>query len=119
MNRKSHKLPRLKLVAIAEDEATGEFIAVIDFRDINDRIRRLEQPRSNLRKIEHLREQLDNAGASLPLNDQKARAAIKSLSQSADYADRWKYAPAGGWYDGHRAFVLPDRVIDKARGHER
>ena len=117
MNRTSRKLPRLKLVAIAEDEATREFIAVINFRDINGEIRRLEQPRSTLRKIDHLREALGNAGASLPMNDQKARAAIKALSKSASHAERWKYAPAVGWYDEHRVFVLPDRVIGKPRGN--
>ena len=88
MNRTNRKSTRLKLVAIAEDEANSEFIAVIDFRDINGHIRRLEQPRSTLRKIDHLREALENAGASLPMNDQKARALIKTLSNSASDADR-------------------------------
>jgi hypothetical protein len=56
MNRTNRKSTRLKLVAVAEDEANSEFIALIDFRDINGHIRRLEQPRSTLRKIDHLRE---------------------------------------------------------------
>jgi putative DNA primase/helicase len=108
--------PQLKLVAIAEDEATREFIAIIDFRDINGQIRRLEQPKSSLRKIGHLKDALDNAGAYLPTNDNACRDAIRALAKSADKAERWKYAPAVGWYDGHRVFVLPDRVIGKRRG---
>jgi uncharacterized protein (DUF927 family) len=113
------KLPQLKLVAIAEDEATHEFTAVIEFRDIDGQIRRIEQPKSNLRKIDHLKEALDNAGADLSTNDQNNRDAIRALSSSAAKAKRWKYAPAVGWYDGHRVFVLPGRIIGKPRGNAR
>jgi hypothetical protein len=112
-------MPELKLVAIAEDEATHEFTAVIEFRDIDGQIRRIEQPKSSLRKINHLKEVLDNAGAYLSTNDQKNRDAIRALSISAAKAKRWKYAPSVGWYDGHRVFVLPDRVIDQPRGDAR
>jgi Domain of unknown function (DUF927) len=115
MKSKRRKSPYLKLVAIAEDEATREFVAVIDFRDINGQIRRLEQPKSSLRKIDYLKEALDNAGAQLPTNNRDARNAIKALAISANNAERWKYAAAVGWYDGHRAFVLPDRINGKAR----
>ena len=117
MKRTGRKSPYVKLVAIAEDEATGEFIAVIEFRDIDGQIRRIEQPKSNLRKIEQLREALDNAGAYLSTNETENRKAIQALSRSADNADRWRYAPCVGWYDGHRAFVLSDRVIGRARGN--
>ena len=117
MNRTGRKSPHVKLVAIAEDEATGEFIAVIDFRDVDGQIRRIEQPKSNLRKIEQLKEALDDGGACLFANDRENRNAIRDLSRSADRAERWKYAPFVGWYDGHRAFVLPDRVVGRARGN--
>ena len=116
MNRKGRKLPHVKLVAVAEDEATGEFTAIIEFRDIDGRIRRIEQPKSNLRKTELIREALDNAGAHLTSNNTESRNAISALSKSADIAERWKYASSVGWYDGHRAFVLSDRVIGRARG---
>lgn len=109
----------LKLVAIAEDEATREFIAVIEFCDIDGQIRRLEQPKSSLRKIELLKEALDNAGAYLSTNDQECRDAIRALSNSADTAARWKFAASVGWYDRHRAFVLPDHVIGRPRGNAR
>ncbi|MGB8630565.1 MAG: hypothetical protein WCD69_14420 [Xanthobacteraceae bacterium] len=42
MTKTGSKLPQLKLVAIAEDEATNEFTAVIEFRDIDGHIRRIE-----------------------------------------------------------------------------
>ena len=41
MNKTPRKSPYIKLVAIAEDEATREFIAVIKFRDIDGQIRRI------------------------------------------------------------------------------
>ena len=116
MHKTDRKSLQLKLVAIAEDEATREFIAIIKFRDINGQIRRLEQPKSSLRKMDQLREALDNAGAYLSTNDKENTDAIRALSLSAHNAERWKYAPAVGWYDGHRAFVLPDRVIGRPRG---
>lgn len=106
----------LKLVAIAEDEATREFIAVIEFRDIDGRIRRLQQPKSSLRKIDQLKEALDNAGAYLSTNDRECRDAIRALSNSADTAARWKFAASVGWYDRHRAFVLHDHVVGTPRG---
>jgi hypothetical protein len=71
VHKTDHKSLQLKLVAIAEDEATREFIAIIEFRDINGQIRRLEQPKSSLRKIDQLKEVLDNAGAYLSTNDKK------------------------------------------------
>jgi hypothetical protein len=110
---------QLKLVAIAEDEATREFIAIIEFRDINGQIRRLEQPKSSLRKIDQLNEALDNAGAYLSTNDKENHDAIRALHLSGYNAKRWKYAPAVGWYDRHRAFVLPDRIIGRPRGDAR
>jgi putative DNA primase/helicase len=117
--KKGSKFTRLKVVAVAEDEATREFIVVIDFRDINGQTRRLELPKSSLRKIDCLKEALDNAGAQLPTEDRDAHDAIKELSLSANNADRWKYAPTVGWYDGHRAFVLPDRIVGRPRGNAR
>jgi putative DNA primase/helicase len=119
VTKTGYQLPQLKLVAIAEDEATHEFTAVIDFRDIDGQIRRIEQPKSSLRKIDHLKDALDNAGAYLSTNDKNNRDAIQALSISAAKAKRWKYAPSVGWYDGHRVFVLPDRVIGKPRGYDR
>jgi hypothetical protein len=60
VHKTDRKSLQLKLVAIAEDEATREFVAIIKFRDINGQIRRLEQPKSSLRKIDQIREALDS-----------------------------------------------------------
>jgi Domain of unknown function (DUF927) len=119
VHKTDRKSLQLKVVAIAEDEATREFIAIIEFRDINGQIRRIQQPKSILRKIGQLKEALDNAGASLPANDQKCCRKIRALSESVENAERWKYAPHVGWYDGHRAFVLPNKIIGQPRGYAR
>ena len=116
MSKTDRKSLHLKLVAIAEDEATNEFIAVIEFRDIDGQIRRFEQPKSILRKIDQLKEALDNAGAYLSTNDRECRDAIRALSMSAGTAERRKFSASVGWYDGHRAFILHDRVIGRPRG---
>ena len=76
-----------------------------------------EQPRSTLRKIEKLKEALDDAGACLSTNDRKNCDAIRALSSSVDHAERWTYTPHVGWYDDRRAFVLPGRVIGRPRGN--
>ena len=117
VNKVDRVSSQLKLVAIAEDEATGEFIAVIEFRDIDGKIRQIEQPKSNLRKIRVLKEALENAGAYLSPNNGVNNKALRVLSISANDAKRWKYAPAVGWYDGHRAFVHPNGTIGKPRGN--
>ena len=107
MNKVDRVSSQLKLVAIAEDEATGEFIAVIEFRDIDGKIRRIEQPKSNLRKIERHSKRRWRMPAHIYLRiTEMINKALRALSISANDARRWKYAPAVGWYDGHRAFVL-------------
>jgi hypothetical protein len=78
VHKTDRKSLQLRLVAIAEDEATREFIAIIKFRDINGQIRRLEQPKSSLRKIDQLKEALDNAGAYLSTNDKENTDAIRA-----------------------------------------
>ena len=89
MNKTPRKSPYIKLVAIAEDEATREFIAVIKFRDIDGQIRRIEQPRSTLRKIEKLKEALDDAGACL------STMIEKTAPRSGHYRRR-STMPSGG-----------------------
>ena len=116
MSNKYRKSPHLKLIAIAEDEATREFTAVIEFRDIDGQIRRIEQPKSSLRKINELREALEDAGADISSNGRGNDAEIQALFIAAGTAHRWKYAASVGWYDGHRAFVLHDHIVGTPRG---
>jgi putative DNA primase/helicase len=116
VSNKYRNSPHLKLIAIAEDEATGEFTAVIEFRDIDGHIRRIGQPKSSLRKINELREALEDAGADISTNEKKNIAAIGALSIASNAAKRWKYAASLGWYDGHRAFVMHDHIVGTPRG---
>ena len=47
------KRTKVKLVAVAEDEAKGEFLAIIEFRDIDGKYRQLMLPRSDLDDIKN------------------------------------------------------------------
>jgi hypothetical protein len=117
MKNISDKTPFFELRAIAEDEATGEFTAVVRFRDVTGRLRQIEQPRANLSKPALLREALENAGAALFHTDKENNKAIQAMSASD--AKLWKFAASVGWYDGHRAFVHPFGVQGKPRGDGR
>jgi hypothetical protein len=72
MSKKVKTTPRLKIVAIAEDESVGEFLAVIKFRKIDGTTGTIIQPRSSLREAHRVLAVLDDAGAVLPINQSKA-----------------------------------------------
>jgi putative DNA primase/helicase len=111
------RLMRIRLEAIAEDEASSEFWAVIKFRDIDGRSRQLMLPRSDLDDMKVLRKTLTNAGCYFSKKQVRSKAALANLTKSAGAGDRWKLAARTGWYEGHRQFVHPDDVIGKLRGH--
>jgi putative DNA primase/helicase len=106
--------PRFTLVAIAEDEATGEFFAVIKYRDLDGRVRRVILPRADVDDRKGLTKTLKNLGAYFSKVEEENQRALELMA--ADDAQRWKFAAKLGWYDGHRAFVLPKRVLGIPRG---
>jgi Domain of unknown function (DUF927) len=111
MSKNVKSTSRLKIVAIAEDEAVGEFLALIKFHKIDGTTGTIIQPRSCLRDAQKLLTVLDDAGAALPVNQKKAIKLIQSLNLAAQKASRWKYAGKTGWHkDKHGAFVHPVRV---------
>ena len=120
MSKKVKTTPRLKIVAIAEDEAVGEFRAVIKFHKIDGTTGTIIQPRSSLREPHKLLTVLDDVGAALPINQSKAIKLVQSLKSAAQNARRWRYAPKTGWHkDKHRAFVHPVRVYGNPRSASR
>jgi uncharacterized protein (DUF927 family) len=108
--------PRFKLVAVAEDEATGEFFSVIKYRDLDGRVRRVILPRADLDDRKSLTKRLKNLGAHFSELAEENENALDKLMAAAGNAERWKFAAKLGWYDGHRAFVLPKRVLGTPRG---
>ena len=48
------KAMRIKLNAVSEDEATGEFQAIIKFRDIDGKYRSMSMPLSDLEDLKSL-----------------------------------------------------------------
>jgi hypothetical protein len=107
----------ITLAAVAEDEALQRYFTIIDFLDIHGNKTRLVLPRSSLRSVSGMIQMLDDAGASLPVSDRETKKLVRSLLSSERNAPRWKFAPATGWYDGHRVFIHPHEVIGRVRGH--
>jgi putative DNA primase/helicase len=115
MKIRNRKSISIKLKAIAEDEASGEFLAIIKFRDIDGNYRRLTLPLSDLDDPKALGKTLKNAGCRFSRNPEKNATALMNLTESSEQAERWKFAPCTGWYNGHRAFVHPRRIIGRPR----
>jgi hypothetical protein len=108
--------PQFTLIAIAEDEATREFFAVVKYRDLYGRGRRVILPRADLDDIKNLTRTLKNLGAHFSKLETENQKALEKLMTANRSAERWKFAAKLGWYDGHRAFVLPKHVVGTPRG---
>jgi putative DNA primase/helicase len=108
-------LPSFKLVAIAEDEATKEFFAIITYRDLDGGVRRVSLPLADLDDKKALIKKLKNLGAYFSNKQPANERALANLLASKRKAKRYNFAPRVGWYDGYSAFVLPNRVIGAAR----
>jgi putative DNA primase/helicase len=108
---KKVRRPKLRLLAIAEDEATEQFLAVIKFRDHDGNMRRVNLPLAELDNRKALVNTLTNHGAFFA-NDQRANErALQKLMNSKHKAKRFNFAARVGWYRGYSAFVLPNQVI--------
>jgi putative DNA primase/helicase len=108
---------RIRLKAIAENEATGEFQAIIKFRDIDGKSRQLMLPRSDLDDMKALRKTLTNAGCYFSKKQARSKAVLANLTKSAREAERWKFVARTGWYNRHRQFVHPARALGLRSGH--
>jgi len=104
-------LPKLRLVAIAEDEATSKFLAVISFRDRDGKVRRISLPLAKLDDRKALIKTLTNSGADFAIDQEANERALRKLLASRRKAKRFNFAARVGWYRGYRLFVLPNRVI--------
>ncbi len=106
--------PELTLIAIAENEPTREFFAIIKFRDVDGEMREIRVPRSILRNRKLLRDGLATAGAYFSLSDDVNVSALDNLVTNDNHAARWKYVPSVGWQENGKAFILPRKVIGKS-----
>jgi len=108
--------PWFKLVAIAEDEATKEFSAIIKFRDRDGGVRRVVLPLSELDDRKALVKTFTNLGAYLSNKRRANERALAKLVASKSKAERINFAARVGWYGGgYRAFVFPKQVIGTPR----
>src|ERR1019366_1671833 len=113
MKSKVSQLPEIKLIAIAEDKAGGGFLAALQFRDIDGKMRKWMMPKAELLRKAELRRTLENAGCHFSDDEVKNYFALNRISKSARDIPRWRFAASMGWYNNHRLFVLPRSVIGK------
>jgi hypothetical protein len=103
---------KLRLLATVEDEATNEFFAKIEFRDIYGRVRSVHTKRSDLDDLKGLKKLLINAGAFFSDDQNENLDALVALSSQAKKATKRIYASGLGWHDDKcRRFVRPHGVI--------
>ncbi len=95
--------PKLRLVAIAEDKATGEFFAVIKFRDQHGNMRRRNLPLEELNSVKALVNTLTKYGAYFSDDQQENKRALQKLISAKHDVNRINFAA--------QVFVLPNQVI--------
>src|SRR5258708_83435 len=93
--------PKFRLLAIAEDEATQRFLAVIKFRDRDGNMRRVSLPLAELDNRKPLAETLTNLGAYFGGNQQANERALQKLIGARHEANRLNFAARVGWYRGY------------------
>ena len=104
--------PSLKLIAIAEDEATREFFAIIKCRDLDGGMRSVTVPLADLNHRKALAKTLTNLGAYFSNMESKNKRALDKLLASKRKAERFNFAARVGWYgSGYKAYVLAKQVI--------
>ena len=106
---------RIRIKAICKDEATGEFISIISFRDVDNKSRQMMLPRSDLDDIKTLRKSLLNAGCYFAKQEERSKGALLNLAKASREAPRWNFAAQTGWCSRERQFVHPFRVIGTSR----
>jgi hypothetical protein len=107
--------PCLQLVAIAEDEATNEFFAIIEYRDVDGGLRHVNLPVADLDNRKALTKTLKNLGAYFSNMETKNKRALDKLIASKRKPKRINFASQVGWYHGeYGAYVLANRVIGAA-----
>jgi hypothetical protein len=113
MKNDDRKSMRIELDAIAEDLASGEFLAIIKFLDIDGKGRSIILPRAELDDVRMLEKTLKNAGCFF--SPKRSYPVLRKLAKSTKAVARWEFAARTGWHNGHRQFVHPDQVIGKTQ----
>jgi uncharacterized protein (DUF927 family) len=103
---------KLRFLANVEDEATNEFFAKVEFRDIYGRVRSVHTRRSDLDDLKGLKKLLVNAGAFFSDDQTESLDALVALRSQAKAAPKRIFASGLGWHDDKcRRFVRPHGVI--------
>jgi Domain of unknown function (DUF927) len=104
--------PNLRMLALGDDEVTSQFFGIIEFIDVDGRLRTVRVPRDKLHNDAMLKKELINAGALLSESDAINRKAFRSLQRSIPRAERQTFACSIGWRDNAlRGYLMGDGLI--------
>jgi hypothetical protein len=104
----------IRKIARIRDDATGQYVEIIEFKVAGDKTARLELPPAVVHDIRQLRDKLWNAGAVLPADPNERDDLLRTLADS-EPPKELVYAAETGWLDEKwEAFVEIDGVIGKA-----
>ena len=104
----------IRKIARIRDDATGQYVEIIEFKVAGDKTARLELPPAVVHDIRQLRDKLWNAGAVLPADPNERDDLLRTLADS-EPPKELVYAAEAGWLDEKwEAFVEIDGIIGKA-----
>jgi putative DNA primase/helicase len=100
------------MLALGDDEATSQFFGIIEFIDVDGRLRTVRIPRDKLHNDAMLKKELVNAGALLSNSDAVNRKAFCKLHRSIPGAERQTFAGSIGWRDNSlRGYLMSDGLV--------
>src|SRR5215213_7502748 len=89
--------PAFRLIERIEDEATGNFSSVIEYRAINGRTRQIQIAAAEVAKKHVLRDHLRQKGAQFWDNEDRNNRALEQLRQPKGSVPVRKLAATTGW----------------------
>jgi hypothetical protein len=105
--------PTVRLIAIAEREATKRFECYIELVTRNQALRYLWIARADFDDKRLLLATLKNAGLETSQDAEANDDAIHKLIASIASAEKWIIAASTGWRDNSKQFVLPYTIVGK------
>jgi putative DNA primase/helicase len=104
--------PEFRMLALGDDEVTSQFFGIIEFIDVDGRLRTVRIPRDKLHNDAVLRKELINAGALLSESDAVNRKAFRKFNRSIPRAERQTFAGSIGWRDNSLCgYLMGDGLV--------
>jgi Domain of unknown function (DUF927) len=115
VEHKSSRLrPQFRLVALGNDEASGEFFGQVEFIDVDHRRKEIRVPRDELDVRPKLLKRLQRHGAYFSDDDTINDLAFGHFQSSLKEPKRFTVAKSTGWRNRkHKTFVTTTRVLGR------